>query len=207
MPNPCHKRRESANLKVSGFLSGTENENPNFRETHSPIKYVYCPQNKTQVSKQLKNPSWLDSNISYHSLSCRFWSGLGEILVVPQTCLLSLFLPGFNAHSANPFPSRLLLFPLAVSCRKPSLVTTAKDRQGALQCASRVSCTYSLIHEDRDPICLSHCSVFSAKIAWHIVGTQVWFCFNMKELSTPDNKIHLPFRNKIWSITQCLLPC
>lgn len=29
----------------------------------------------------------------------------------------------------------------------------------------------------------------------------------MNELSTPDNKkTHLPFRNKIWSITHCLLP-
>ena len=39
------------------------------------------------------------------------------------------------------------------------------------------------------------------------LGFFVLFCFNMKELSTPDTKkVYIPLRNKTWSLTHCLLP-
>ena len=77
----------------------------------------------------------------------------------------------------------------------------------AVQYAATVSCTYCLINEGRDLVYLFHCSIFITKSVWHIVGVWVFlFCFNMKELSTPDvKKAGIPLRNKIGNITHGLL--
>lgn len=80
------------------------------------------------------------------------------------------------------------------------------------QVPSNMLAEYSvLINECRDPIYFFHCSVFNTKCVWHIIGVHVCFVhfvlFNMRELSTPNNKkTHLPFRNTIYSITHFLFP-
>lgn len=144
---------ESANPKVSGI----ENKNSNLRGTYPLFNHVHCLQNKCLNNSQ--NPFWLDPDISYPSLSCRFWCGLGETLVVPQTCLLSLFILGFSVPSDNPFPSLLLPVPLAHFFQEAFLICHPKHRPGVLCHAARVPCTYCLISEGRDVAYLCHCSV------------------------------------------------